>query len=109
MQGGMQVLHATAVLATGALSEAFPVPVVVGAWSAIGLVLIATAAHHWPSPRVIEAGIAHARQLNERPAGGTTTPAPPLTQPNTNTRRTAGRRGGDPLDDAAGSTAPVHL
>jgi predicted MFS family arabinose efflux permease len=109
MQGGMQVLHATAVLATGALSEVFPVPVVVGAWSAIGLVLIATAAHHWPSPEAVQAGISHTRRLNEHPpehdsATGTARRAQP-----TNPRRGTGRRGSDPLDDAAGSTAPVSL
>jgi predicted MFS family arabinose efflux permease len=69
MQGGMQVLHAAAVLVTGAIAGLFPVPVVVGAWSLAGLVLIAFAATRWPSARVIDAEIEQARLVNEGQPG----------------------------------------
>jgi MFS family permease len=108
MQGGMQVLHATAVLATGALSEVFPVPVVVGTWSAVGLILIAIAAHRWPNQDVIQNGITHARQLNSRPAEATDD-MPRPTRAAKPASRTTSRRGGGPVDDTAAGTAPARL
>lgn len=109
MQGGMQMLHATAVLATGALSEVFPVPVVVGTWSAVGLILIAVAAHRWPNQDVVQNGITHAKQLNSRPAGATGDLPRPARAAKPTSRPTASRRGGDPLDDTAAGTAPARL
>ncbi|MGH3741417.1 MAG: MFS transporter, partial [Micromonosporaceae bacterium] len=66
MQGGMQILHAVAVLVTGAIAEWFKVPIVVGAWSAVGLLLILLAVSAWPSPTVIDEQIAHAAVTNQR-------------------------------------------
>jgi predicted MFS family arabinose efflux permease len=109
MQGGMQMLHATAVLATGALSEVFPVPVVVGTWSAVGLVLIAVAAHRWPGHDVVANGIAHARQLNEHPSGTEAGMTRPTRTAEPTLRPGSDRRGGDPLDDTAAGTAPARL
>lgn len=74
MQGGMQVLHATAVLITGAIAEQFSVPVVVGAWAAGGLLLIALAARNWPAQQVIDSQIARVAALNQKP-GEAPTPA----------------------------------
>ncbi len=64
MQGGMQVLHATAVLVTGAIAESVGVPVVVGAWSLAGLLLIAFAVFRWPSQELIDAEVEQVRRLN---------------------------------------------
>ncbi|MGH3713874.1 MAG: MFS transporter [Micromonosporaceae bacterium] len=66
MQGGMQMLHACAVLLTGAIAESFAVPTVVGAWAIGGLVLIALAASRWPSQDVIDAQVARVSALNGR-------------------------------------------
>ncbi|MGH3749449.1 MAG: hypothetical protein ACRDT8_18835, partial [Micromonosporaceae bacterium] len=62
----MQILHAVAVLVTGAIAEWFKVPIVVGAWSAVGLLLILLAVSAWPSPTVIDEQIAHAAVTNQR-------------------------------------------
>ncbi|MGH3736807.1 MAG: MFS transporter [Micromonosporaceae bacterium] len=76
MQGGMQILHATAVLLTGAIAERFSVPVVVGAWAIGGLILIALAASRWPSQQVIDDQIARVSALNQ-PATGRSPAAGP--------------------------------
>jgi predicted MFS family arabinose efflux permease len=64
MQGGMQLAHAAAVLIAGALAELSSVPVVVGAWSLCGLLLMAVAVRTWPSRDVIDAETARAAELN---------------------------------------------
>ncbi|GIH79511.1 MFS transporter [Planobispora longispora] len=67
MQGGMQITHAVAVLAAGALAEAFSVATVVGIWSLCGLALMTVAVTRWPSKEVIDTEVARAAELN-RPA-----------------------------------------
>lgn len=53
MQGGMQITHAVAVLAAGALADVFTVPVVVGAWALAGLLLMAVIVRNWPTSEEI--------------------------------------------------------
>lgn len=55
MQGGMQITHAVAVLAAGALADMFTVPVVVGAWALAGLSLMVVIVRRWPTSEVIAA------------------------------------------------------
>ena len=54
MQGGMQITHAVAVLAAGALADAFSVPVVVGVWALAGLLLMAVIVRTWPTSEVVD-------------------------------------------------------
>ena len=54
MQGGIQVTHAVAVLAAGALAEVLPVPVVVGLWSLCGLAVTVAALRTWPTREVVD-------------------------------------------------------
>jgi MFS family permease len=71
MQGGMQVTHAVAVLAAGALAERFSVPVVAGGWALGGLALMAVAVTRWPGKDVIDAEIARAAERNRPPSSVT--------------------------------------
>ncbi|SCE84669.1 Major Facilitator Superfamily protein [Micromonospora viridifaciens] len=57
MASGTQVIQGAAVLATGALAERFNTPVVVGAWSAAGVVLMTMAVINWPRAETVEAAI----------------------------------------------------
>jgi hypothetical protein len=64
MQSGMQVLQGVAVLLTGLLADVFPLHVVVGVWSAGGVLLLTLAGWRWPSHREIRNAIAAAEQAN---------------------------------------------
>lgn len=64
MQGGIQVLQGTAVLATGLLADAFPLPMVVGVWSAGGVLLLTLVGTRWPNNREIEAAVTAAAEAN---------------------------------------------
>ncbi|MEU3455701.1 MFS transporter [Micromonospora sp. NPDC006766] len=57
MASGTQVIQGAAVLATGALAERFAIPVVVGGWSAAGVLLMLVAASAWPRPQTVEAAV----------------------------------------------------
>jgi predicted MFS family arabinose efflux permease len=83
MQGGIQLAHAVAVLAAGAFAERFPVPVVVGAWSLCGLVLMGVAVTRWPGRDVIKEEITHAAELNR-----VTVPADPWISSTSGPRQT---------------------
>src|SRR5690606_41645655 len=48
VQGGLQVLQGGAVLVTGALATGTPISLVVGGWSAGGLVLLLLVSLAWP-------------------------------------------------------------
>ena len=78
MATGVQVIQGVAVLVTGLLAERFPIPMVVGVWSAAGVVLMAVAALRWPS-RQTDAPTRSPRP--QRPA------PPPPTQPAPRRRR----------------------
>jgi hypothetical protein len=66
VQGGLQVLQGIAVVTTGALSQQFSVPRVVGLWSAAGALLMLVLVLRWPAPAVF----AQARQLASATNGG---------------------------------------
>lgn len=68
MQAGVQILQGVGVLITGALSEIWPVPTVIGAWALAGLGVLTLATLTWPSREVIAAEIARAKELNADPA-----------------------------------------
>ncbi|GII79059.1 MFS transporter [Sphaerisporangium rufum] len=73
MQGGIQLAHAAAVLAAGALAERVAVPVVIGGWSLAGLALMALAVGRWPGRRVVAEEVARTTALNRpqaAPAAG---------------------------------------
>ncbi|TCB95844.1 MFS transporter [Micromonospora zingiberis] len=74
MATGIQVIQGAAVLTTGLLAERYPIPLVVGLWSAAGVVLMAIVARRWPDPQTVDATV-RAAQLS--PAGAATPPAPP--------------------------------
>ncbi|MFI5929298.1 MFS transporter [Micromonospora sp. NPDC051543] len=92
MATGVQVIQGAAVLVTGLLAERFPLPVVVGLWSAAGVLLMAVATLRWPSRQTVEeavaaataANVAQARAVGDVAVNGTTA----LTDP----RATGGHR-----------------
>jgi MFS family permease len=64
MATGVQVIQGGAVLVTGLLAERFPIPAVVGAWSAAGVLLMLLTAARWPKVETIDAAIAAAGRAN---------------------------------------------
>ncbi|MGV9215318.1 MFS transporter [Micromonospora sp. RB23] len=64
MATGVQVIQGIAVLATGLLAERFPIPVVVGLWSAAGVLLMAVAALRWPDRQTVDETLAAATAAN---------------------------------------------
>ncbi|MGC4759915.1 MFS transporter [Micromonospora trifolii] len=67
MATGIQVIQGLAVLVTGMLAERFPIPVVVGVWSAAGVVLMAVAALRWPDQQTVDDAITTASLANADP------------------------------------------
>ncbi|MEU1586109.1 MFS transporter [Micromonospora sp. NPDC005710] len=67
MATGVQVIQGLAVLATGMLSERFPIPIVVGVWSAAGVLLMAMATLRWPDRQTVDDAIAAASLANAGP------------------------------------------
>ncbi|MFU8852781.1 MFS transporter [Micromonospora sp. SL1-18] len=67
MASGMQIIQGAAVLATGALAERFTIPVVVGAWSVAGVILMLVAAAAWPHPQTVEAAVEAASAAGHNP------------------------------------------
>ncbi|SCL17979.1 Major Facilitator Superfamily protein [Micromonospora nigra] len=84
MATGVQVIQGMAVLVTGLLAERFPIPAVVGVWSAAGVVLMSVVALRWPSGSTIDAAVTAARQ-----AGGVGVPPGPVAAPRAPRRGTA--------------------
>lgn len=68
MGTGTQIIQGGAVMATGALAERFAIPMVVGVWSAAGVVLMLGAALAWPRRETVDAAI-EAAQQGDAPAG----------------------------------------
>jgi MFS family permease len=60
MQSGMQVIQGLAVLVTGLLADIFPLHLVVGVWSAGGVLLLVLAGLRWPDERRIRDAVAAA-------------------------------------------------
>ncbi|MFG3557808.1 MFS transporter [Micromonospora sp. NPDC047557] len=74
MATGVQVIQGLAVLVTGLLAERFSIPVVVGVWSAAGVLLMTIAALRWPDKQTVDDAIAKAAAANAEPTpdpGGT--------------------------------------
>ncbi|WP_433263598.1 MFS transporter [Micromonospora vinacea] len=67
MATGVQVIQGLAVLVTGVLAERFPIPIVVGVWSAAGVVLMAVASLRWPDRQTVDDAIAAASLANADP------------------------------------------
>ncbi|MGC4807067.1 MFS transporter [Micromonospora sp. DT233] len=57
MATGVQVIQGLAVLATGLLAERFSIPLVVGVWSAAGVLLMMVTAARWPNRPTIDSAI----------------------------------------------------
>ncbi|WP_405105251.1 MFS transporter [Micromonospora sp. NBC_01405] len=57
MATGVQVIQGAAVLITGLLAERFSIPLVVGVWSAAGVLLMLLTAARWPSRAAIDAAV----------------------------------------------------
>ncbi|MFG3418784.1 MFS transporter [Micromonospora sp. NPDC048063] len=69
MATGLQVIQGLAVLITGLLSERYPIPIVVGVWSAVGVLLMALTALRWPSQPAVDAAVAAAEAAGRATAG----------------------------------------
>ncbi|MEU7957738.1 MFS transporter [Micromonospora humida] len=80
MATGIQVIQGGAVLVTGMLADRFSVPVVVGVWSAAGVLLMLATALRWPDRATVDAAVKAADLANagspadDRP--GSTPPRP---------------------------------
>ncbi|TWJ19945.1 MFS transporter [Micromonospora endolithica] len=61
MATGLQVIQGAAVLITGLLAERFSIPLVVGVWSAAGVVLMSAIALSWP--RLVTSGATAGRAV----------------------------------------------
>ncbi|WP_234582142.1 MFS transporter [Micromonospora sp. MH99] len=70
MATGVQVIQGFAVLVTGLLAERFSIPVVVGVWSAAGVVLMTIVALRWPDKQTVDDAIARAAAANADPSPG---------------------------------------
>jgi hypothetical protein len=68
MQFGLQIAQGAALVVTGLLADRLPLPDVVGAWGAIGVVVMATLSVTWPSESIVTAGI-EAAQVADEAAG----------------------------------------
>jgi predicted MFS family arabinose efflux permease len=78
MQGGVQLAQGAAVLVTGALAERFELPLVVGAWSVAGVLLMGLIIARWPAPDRFEAAMdATAMAAADRRPAETPAPQPP--------------------------------
>ncbi|MEU4713080.1 MFS transporter [Micromonospora purpureochromogenes] len=64
MATGMQVIQGASVLVTGLLADRFSIPLVVGLWSAAGVVLMLVTALRWPDGETIDAAVAAADRAN---------------------------------------------
>ncbi|TDC42631.1 MFS transporter [Micromonospora sp. KC213] len=93
MASGMQVIQGAAVLVTGLFADRFSIPVVVGAWSAAGVLLMLVAVLRWPDGSTVESAVTAATLANAN-AATDGSPAPVGSHPGT------GRAApGDRIDD----------
>lgn len=100
MATGMQVIQGLAVLVTGILAQRFSIPVVVGLWSAAGVLLVLIAAAHWPSADRFNLAIAAAEEHNRKMAEESSASAPPGDT-------SAGRGSAGQADPEGPDTAPA--
>ncbi|MCO1599168.1 MFS transporter [Micromonospora sp. RHAY321] len=80
MATGVQVTQGLAVLITGVLAERFSIPLVVGVWSAAGVLLMVVASLRWPDHQTVASTIAAASAANAASPAGQAGPAPGGTQ-----------------------------
>jgi len=78
VQAGLHLVQGAAVLITGALADAFRLPVVIGMWSLGGVGLMLLLSLTWPSPRVFDRAVAVAAAANN---GGGAVPDLPALRP----------------------------
>ncbi|MGQ5262694.1 MFS transporter [Micromonospora sp. ZYX-F-536] len=76
MATGVQVTQGLAVLITGVLAERFSIPLVVGVWSAAGVLLMVVASLRWPDHQTVASTIAAASAANAASPAGQAGPAP---------------------------------
>ncbi|WP_328419545.1 MFS transporter [Micromonospora sp. NBC_00389] len=93
MATGVQVIQGMAVLVTGLLAERFSIPLVVGVWSAAGVVLMVVASLRWPDQQTVDGAIAAASAANAgspaNPTPGATPAGPPEPRAGDDRRRHA--------------------
>ncbi|WP_410811499.1 MFS transporter [Micromonospora sp. 067-2] len=75
MATGVQVIQGLAVLVTGFLAERFSIPLVVGVWSAAGVLLMVVAALRWPDKQAMDSAIAAASAANAGPRASNPAPS----------------------------------
>ncbi|HEX6500067.1 MAG TPA: MFS transporter [Micromonosporaceae bacterium] len=93
MQSGVQICQGVAVLVTGTLADRYPLPVVVGLWSLLGVAIMVFAGASWPASEQFSTATATAREMNAGNATDrTVVPGTP-----------AARRPGDPAAPAGPS------
>ncbi|MEV0806227.1 MFS transporter [Micromonospora sp. NPDC050200] len=90
MATGMQVIQGASVLITGLLADRFSIPLVVGVWSAAGVLLMLVAALRWPDEETIDAAVAAADRANQDDAAARDTAHAP--RPRNGRAPTDGRR-----------------
>lgn len=93
MASGTQIIQGAAVLATGALADRFAIPLVVGVWSAAGVVLMLGAALTWPRREAVDAAVHAAHRSDPAAVPGGRRPDAPVRGAATPT--TAGERSGE--------------
>ncbi|MBQ0893821.1 MFS transporter [Micromonospora sp. U56] len=93
MATGMQVIQGASVLVTGLLADRFSIPLVVGLWSAAGVVLMLVTALRWPDGETIDAAVAAADRANQDDAAARDSAHGPGGRPRAG-RATDGRSGG---------------
>ena len=81
------------------LAERFPIPIVVGVWSAAGVVLMAVATLRWPDRQTVDDAITAAALANAAPP-----PSGPATRPAT--ARWKARPTRMPVTATAGTLSP---
>ncbi|WP_091607386.1 MFS transporter [Micromonospora mirobrigensis] len=95
MATGVQVIQGAAVLITGVLADRFSVPLVVGVWSAAGVLLMLLITLRWPDAASVDAAVR---------AGGQARTDEPATRPSVVTQRSAPAQEGP----ASGVTAATR-
>jgi MFS family permease len=96
MATGVQVIQGVAVIITGLLAERFAIPMVVGVWSAAGVLLMLLATVRWPDRQTVDGAIAAATAANAAVDGAQTGAA------STAGRADEARPGSDPVGPAGG-------
>jgi MFS family permease len=100
-QFGAQLVQAVGLLVTGVLCDHFPLHVVIGAWGAMGIVLMIGAAAIWPATDQIDGALADAQERNAVTAELQAAEVAPIALPQATTST-----GGEPADPGADRRQP---